>query len=166
MTLVIRHLEEEDLNAVLAIERAVFLAPWTRWMFRSEMTRKDSFFLAACLGELVVGYGGFYYVGEEGHITNMAVDPAYQGQGIGTRTMLRLVEIAQENGVKRLLLEVRVSNMAARKLYESFGFHKRGVRKKYYSEVGEDALILTVEDICSSEFETRIEKMAAKLGPE
>lgn len=157
MRLSIRPLRYEDLEAVLVIEKRVFPTAWTRWMFVSEMSVANSFFLAADLDARLVGYTGFYLVADEGHITNMAVDPAYQRRSIATRMMLRLIEVARNHGIHRLTLEVRESNLPALKMYEKFGFEAHGVRKKYYSDTNEDALILSVEDVLATDYEAKIQ---------
>ncbi|MDR2610639.1 MAG: ribosomal protein S18-alanine N-acetyltransferase [Clostridiales Family XIII bacterium] len=91
---------------------------------------------------LLVGYAGLWVVLDEGHITNVAVDPDYRRQGIAAMLLLKLLEAAREKGAKRFTLEVKRSNAAAIALYERFGFRAAGSRKGYYEEDGEDAVIM------------------------
>jgi ribosomal-protein-alanine N-acetyltransferase len=93
----------------------------------------------------IVAYGGAWMILEEGHITNIAVDEAYRGRGIGKALLAALMQYAANLGVQYLTLEVRKSNAVARGLYESFGFQPLGVRKRYYEDNGEDALLMVCD---------------------
>ena len=111
----------------------------------------------------VVGYAGLWLVLDEGHITTIAVHPDLRGQGLGELMLVRLIEIAQEMGAKRMTLEVRVSNEVAQNLYRKYTFKVEGVRRRYYSDNDEDALLMGSEPIESPEFQARFAELRAAL---
>jgi ribosomal-protein-alanine N-acetyltransferase len=134
-----------DLDAVLAIERASFVTPWSRGAFVYELKQNPvaRCWIARQSGN-VVGYLCLWEVGPEIHITNLAVHPGWRRQGVA-RTLLRtILEDARRRGLTLALLEVRPTNSEARGLYESFGFRLVGRRKGYYPDTGEDALVMEV----------------------
>ena len=97
--------------------------------------------------EIVVGYAGMWKIQDEGHITNIAVHPEFRGVHIGKALMSQLINEARSLGVNSMTLEVRKSNIIARNLYESFGFKEAGVRKGYYADNKEDAIVMWNEQI-------------------
>ena len=126
---------------IAEIERYCFSTPWTEQQIKSS---DDStvFFLAKADGK-TVGYGGMYTVLDEGYITNIGVMPDYRRKGIGAKLVKELINYSIKNSLSFLSLEVRVSNIAAIKLYDSFGFKEVGKRKNFYNKPKEDALIMT-----------------------
>lgn len=150
MDLVIEPMRVEDLDAVLAIERDSFSHPWSRQAFLYELreNRVAELWVAreagACPGE-VVGYLCLWRVADEVHVTNFAVAPARRRAGVGRWLLATLLEHYRARGVRRAALEVRVANEAARRLYEQVGFRAVGVRKGYYFDTGEDALLMEAE---------------------
>jgi [ribosomal protein S18]-alanine N-acetyltransferase len=135
-----------DVDAVHAIELATFPVPWSRQSFVDEMERNAcARYLVAEEDGAVVGYAGAWMIFEEGHVTNVAVEASRRGRGIGRALMAALMQYAANLGVAYLTLEVRRSNLTARKLYESFGFVQLGVRRRYYEDNGEDALMLVCD---------------------
>jgi len=134
---------ERELDAVLAIEERSFTNPWTREMYRSEMANEGvSFLFLARLGETAVGFCSYWRVLDELHINNLAVDPAWRHHGVGAALLEHVLSDAGRRGAARIILEVRRSNLAARRLYERFGFTVAGVRHDYYTQPVEDALVL------------------------
>jgi ribosomal-protein-alanine N-acetyltransferase len=111
----------------------------------------------------VVGYAGMICYGEEAHVTNIAVDPLHHRHKIGTRLLHDLIQNAVEMGSEAVSLEVRVSNWGAQRLYGRFGFRPVGVRKNYYQEINEDALIMWVDDILTREYQERLRRLMAEL---
>jgi ribosomal-protein-alanine N-acetyltransferase len=101
---------------------------------------------------------------DEGHITTLAVDPGFQHRRIGMRLLLALVDEARSHSVKSLALEVRVANWPAQRLYSWFGFRPVGVRKNYYAETGEDALVMWIDDVRSPEMDERLRRVRRSLG--
>ena len=140
---VYRVMTVDDIPMVQLVERKCFTTPWSRNIFVSEVTRNDNaIYLVAEVGERIVGYAGIWIILDEGHITNIAVDPAFQRQGIGQGLMDVLTMAAVKRGVVAMTLEVRVSNSGAQALYTKLGFEPNGIRKEYYQDDKEDALIM------------------------
>jgi ribosomal-protein-alanine N-acetyltransferase len=134
-----------DLDDVLVVEHLSFTLPWSKRMFEDELSNPQAHYLVLELGEHVIGYGGFWKILDEGHITNIAVHRDFRGKSYGKKLLKALLEHARNLGIHALTLEVRVSNAAAIALYEGFGFEKAGVRKRYYADNQEDALIMWLQ---------------------
>lgn len=137
----IRPMRDHDLDAVMAVEVASFHTPWTKNDFAGELVNPLALYLVAD-EDGVVGYVGSWIIFDECHITNIAVSPEARKQGIGEMLLKTLIETAEEKGVIATTLEVRPSNAPAIHLYEKYGFTVEGVRKRYYADTGEDALIM------------------------
>ena len=164
VSLRIRAMSVADLPAVHAIEHASFSTPWPDDAYRSEIeTNRLATYLVATLRDEVVVVAGIWLMVDEAHITTFAVDPAKRRRGIGERLLLTLLDVALERGAREATLEVRLSNVAARRLYEKFGFRPVGLRPRYYSDNGEDALIMTTEPLASIDMTLRIEALRAEL---
>lgn len=133
-----------DLDAVLEVEEASFTNPWTRAMYEAELGNPGvaHFRIARERTGRAVGFCSFWLVLDEIHINNLAVLPEYRSRGIGRAMLLRVLGDARALGASRALLEVRRSNEPARRLYESTGFSVAGIRKDYYSQPVEDAIVL------------------------
>ena len=131
--------------------------PWSLSLFMSELALRAtrSYYVARVRGA-VVGYSGLMLSGDDAHVTTIAVDPAWHRHGIGTRLMLNIARTARDGGTRNLTLEVRVSNKPAQALYYRFGFHPAGVRKNYYVETNEDALVMWAKDIDSAAYARRL----------
>jgi ribosomal-protein-alanine N-acetyltransferase len=158
-------LRRRHLRSVLKIESQVYPRPWTLTLFMSELNLRTSrYYIAGKVGSNLVGYAGLMYSGDEAHITNIAVDPAWQRHKIGSRLMLNLTRAAVGFGAQHLTLEVRVSNAGAQAMYGRFGFHTEGVRRNYYTESNEDALIMWVHDIDSSDYSERLERIESSIS--
>ena len=143
-----RRMTLEDVPAVHAIELKTFHPPWSYQSFVDEMTtNKCARYIVAEADGQVVGYAGAWLILEEGHITNIAVDEAYRGQGIGLQVTQALLQYAANMGVQYMTLEVRRSNLVAQSLYKKLGFLELGVRKRYYEDNGEDAFLYVCQDM-------------------
>lgn len=140
--LLIREMSMEDVDDIMEIELLSFNIPWSRDSFMTELTNKFAKYIIAKIGNRVVGYAGMWKILDEGHITNIAVHPEYRQRKIGTGLVEVLLSLAQENEISKLTLEVRQSNTSAQSLYKKFGFEAFGVRKKYYADNYEDAMIM------------------------
>jgi ribosomal-protein-alanine N-acetyltransferase len=133
----------EDLDRVVEIENRAFPTPWSRSSFEAELkSNSKAHYLVACEGEEVVGYIGAWFIFEEAHITNIAVDPHRRRRGIGDRLLTEFIEYCRSRSIKRMTLEVRKSNEVAIRLYKKHSFRTLGVRKGYYTDTGEDALLM------------------------
>ncbi len=138
------------LDDVLRIERLSFKTPWSKFAFIHEIQFERSVFRVLKVGRRIAGYGGFWLVMDEAHISNIAIHPEYRRRGLGKRLLVHLLEEAVARGASAATLEVRESNLAARKMYEGFGFRVVAVRKHYYSDENEDALVMWNGDIAAT----------------
>lgn len=160
-------MRRRHLRKVISIESRVYPRPWSASLFLSELTQRGtrSYLVARHRGE-VVGYAGMMFTGFEAHVTNIAVDPDWQGLKIGSRLLLNLVTEAIARASQRISLEVRVSNGVAQSMYERFGFEVSGTRKGYYIETNEDALIMVVHDATTTDYRLRLQRLRKELGPQ
>lgn len=141
--LIVREAEIKDISRMAELDRQCFAMPWSEEDFRKEIEENPrAFYIVAEADEQVVGYAGLWVIPDEGHITNVAVCPLHRGKKIGTAIISTLIETCELSGIKEFTLEVRKSNVAAIKLYENHGFKEAGLRKGYYLDNGEDALIM------------------------
>ena len=131
-----------DLTDVEAIERRAYRTPWSRSMFASELAKSTSICLGAFEGDQLVGYVINSRYVDAWHVMNVAVDPDLQRRGIATRLLERLFELTHDDQRRGYTLEVRVSNEDAIALYEKLGFVRQGIRRAYYTDNREDALIM------------------------
>ena len=157
-------MRRRHLRGVLRIEELANPRPWSLSLFLSELRYTESrAYLIARVGTEIVGYAGLMLVAGDGHVTNVGVDPDHRRQGIATRLMLELVRPGMEEGAEALTLEVRVSNTAAQELYRRFGFVPAGMRKNYYSDSNEDALIMWATDIDTPDYRARLDAIEQAL---
>jgi ribosomal-protein-alanine N-acetyltransferase len=158
-------MRRRHLRSVMRIEAQVYPRPWSLPLFISELNLRTSrIYYVARVNAAVAGYCGVMLVEEDAHITNIAVDPAWHRNGIATRLLLNAARQAVARHANRLTLEVRMSNAAAQDLYSKFGFEPAGVRKNYYAESREDALIMWAYGIESDEYRWRLAAIEADLG--
>lgn len=143
----IRKMAEEDLSEVCAIEQAAFSQPWREEDFRKAIKDCNNTYLVAILQDSVAGYCGYWGIAGEGDIFNIAVKEEDRGQGIGYQLLTSLINEAKSRGITSLTLEVRVSNLAARHLYEVMGFEEAGIRRNFYDKPKEDAVIMWLKSI-------------------
>jgi ribosomal-protein-alanine N-acetyltransferase len=154
----------EDLDEVQRIEQASFSTPWPSNAYQSELqTNRLASYLVARIDDRVVGYGGMWLMVDEAHITTFAVHPAWRRQRIGERLLIAFLDLARDRHAREATLEVRLSNLAARRLYEKYGFRPVGLRPRYYSDNNEDALIMTTEPLADARLRARIERLRDEL---
>jgi ribosomal-protein-alanine N-acetyltransferase len=157
-------MRRRHLRSVMRIEAQVYPRPWSLPLFMSELNLRSSrIYYVARVNGLVVGYCGLMLVEGDGHITNIAVDPAWHRHQIGTRLLLNAARQAAARDATRLTLEVRMSNRAAQELYRKFGFEAAGVRKNYYAESREDALIMWAYGLDTDAYAQRVAGIEASL---
>jgi [ribosomal protein S18]-alanine N-acetyltransferase len=156
-------MRRRHLRSVLNIEAQVYPRPWTMSLFLSELgLRATRSYFVAKVGRDVVGYAGLMVSVDEGHITTIAVDPKWHRNQIGSRLLVSVFREALARGLTALTLEVRVSNQGAQAMYRSFGFGAVGIRKGYYAETNEDALVMWARDLGTPESLERLD--AAERG--
>jgi ribosomal-protein-alanine N-acetyltransferase len=182
----------DDIPAVMAIERASFPRPWPEHAYRYELTQNPSAYfvvarlpmpdaapspspwrrLASQLGLLVaapdghpsvVGFAGMWVRVDEAHIATIATHPDWRRCGIGQRILLALLREAQRRRAQSVTLEVRVSNLPAQRLYQKYGFREVGRRRAYYQDNREDALLMTITDFVTPDYQARLDALAAAL---
>jgi ribosomal-protein-alanine N-acetyltransferase len=160
----LRPMTVADLPAVQLIERASFSTPWPPQAYRQELeTNRLAHYLVATLGAEIVAYGGVWLMVDEAHITTFAVHPRFRRRRIGERLLLALMDLSVDRHAREATLEVRLSNLAARRLYEKYGFRPVGIRPRYYSDNGEDALIMTTEPLTSVPMRDRVARLRAAV---
>ena len=143
MDLVVRQAEEKDIKPMAEMDILCFSAPWSEDSFEKEiMENRLAFYIVAEIEGRLVGYAGLWCIVDEGHITNVAVHPEFRRRGIGEVLVSVLLERTMGNGILSHTLEVRASNDPAISLYSKFGFKPAGLRKNYYEDNGEDAIIM------------------------
>ncbi len=143
----IRRMKKADIAAVYAIEMNTFAVPWPEASFHHELSENPAarYLVVESDAGDVIAYAGAWMIFEEAHITNIAVSKEWRGQGIGIALTKALIQYAANLGVQYMTLEVRKSNAVAQTMYEKLGFEKLGVRKQYYSDNGEDALLMVLQ---------------------
>ena len=139
----ITRMTRDDVPEIAELEKICFTLPWSEKSFRDEMANRLAVYFTAKDNGKCVGYAGFWNVSGEGDVTNVAVLPEYRRMGVGSSLVAEMIKTAEKLKLEMLTLEVRKSNTAAQKLYEKFGFEILGERKRYYSDNGEDAYIMT-----------------------
>lgn len=140
--LIVRQADARDVDAIARLEKVCFKDPWSKDAVREEIEDNSlAMYVVAELDKQVIGYVGIWYIGDEGHITNVAVDPNYRKLHVGSAIIHSLIDFSRKNGIRAFTLEVRVSNIAAQNLYKKFGFEEAGIRPHYYKD-NEDAMIM------------------------
>lgn len=139
----IRKMTIQDLDQIMLIEKEAFSLPWSRQAYENELKNQYATYFVLDMEGCIGAYGGIWVVFDEAHITNVAVAVKYRGSGCGKTLMKELEKSAIKKGADRILLEVRPSNLAALNMYSGLGYKATGLRKQYYSDNGEDAVIMT-----------------------
>jgi len=140
----IRRMRESDLDEILRIEKTSFLSPWSRCAFENEMRAAYAYpmVMTQAPPPPIQGYLCFWVLSDECHILNLAVHPDCRRRGVASRLIENLLDVCKAQRILACYLEVRASNEIARTLYGKFGFRRDGVRRKYYTDTGEDALVM------------------------
>jgi [ribosomal protein S18]-alanine N-acetyltransferase len=153
-----------DVQAVHEIERLSFATPWPSYAFEQELrSNRLARYLVARAGDAIVGFAGVWLMVDEAHVTTFAVHPDWRRQGIGRQLLLNLAELSIVIGARRMTLEVRASNHAAQALYRSFGFDVAGRRPRYYTDDGEDALVMTTPPLDEAAMRDQVARERARL---
>ena len=141
----IRKMREEDIVEVAKLEKDIFPDPWSERAIRETLGQTQTMLLSALDDGRLIGYLILYYVLEDGEIARIAVDPEWRRKGVASRLLKELALICADNGVNKLLLDVRESNDSARAFYERQGFVRDGIRKNYYANPTEHAILMSLE---------------------
>jgi ribosomal-protein-alanine N-acetyltransferase len=165
--MVIREMRISDLDRVIDLELDIFPSPWTDDMFIHELNQGErTLYLVAERGARLLGYIGAQLFGNEVHITNMAVDEELRGRGLGSALLINMVRRGSAGGARWLTLEVRENNRQARQFYRLFSFDEVGIRRGYYADSGEDAVIMVTGDIRHPDFRDNLDRIEASLDSE
>jgi ribosomal-protein-alanine N-acetyltransferase len=158
-------MRRRHLRSVVRIESQVYPRPWSHSLFVSELALRSSrSYVVAKVGRDVVGYAGLMMSLTDGHITTIAVDPAWHRRGVGMRMLLALAREAVARGAVALTLEVRLSNRGAQEMYKRFGFTAVGVRKGYYADTGEDALVMWAYEVSEAPYARLLDGIENAIG--
>ena len=142
----LRHMSAQDLDQVLEIETESFVEPWTRENFEQEISGLgESVLMVAVMGGRIVGYSVTWYLEDEVHLANVAVREDCRGRGIGRALVEDVMRSARDTCAGKIMLEVRESNVEARRLYETLGFRAVGIKRNYYKREGEDAVLMRLQ---------------------
>lgn len=153
-------MKRRHVRSVIRIEQQVYPRPWSTSLFLSELALGPSrTYLVARVGRAVAGYAGLMVAGDDAHITTIAVDPGWHRHGIATRLLVALARDAVVRESVALTLEVRETNVGAQDLYRRFGFSAAGVRRGYYGDAHEDAVVMWARDIQSRDYRARLDSL-------
>ena len=158
----LRLMSQEDISQVTEIDREAFPTLWPPANYQRELKNGLAHYIVACdegAGHHIMGFAGLWLLVEEAHITNIAVREKHRRQGVGERLLIAIIELAAELGANLITLEVRASNTEAQKLYARYGFVRVGLRRGYYTDNREDAVLMSVEDIKSAEARGKLEQL-------
>lgn len=145
-------MRHEDIPAIMVVERECFTSPWSDNAYRTELSNQCAEYYVAWMEGELVGYIGMWLIMDEVHITTLGVTERCRGMRVGERLLARILDAAREREAQRVTLEVRKSNYVAISLYKKYGFREAAIRKGYYSDNQEDAIIMWVDDLWSQEF--------------
>jgi ribosomal-protein-alanine N-acetyltransferase len=163
----VQAMRRRHVRSVLKIEQVVYPRPWSASLFLSELAlRSTRAYFVARIGRELVGYAGLMMTVDDGHVTTIAVDPKWHRHKIGTRLLLVLAREAIARGATSLTLEVRMTNRGAQELYRRFGFGPVGVRKNYYQEVNEDALVMWAHEVDRPAYSELLDSIERSLPSE
>jgi [ribosomal protein S18]-alanine N-acetyltransferase len=160
----VRDMNEGDLDEVLALEKQTFPSPWTEDLFLQELRKGHNvMYLVAVMGGTLLGYIGAHQFKSEIHVTNMAVDREFRRRGLGSLLLITCVRRGYDRGARWLTLEVRENNTEAQQFYRRFGFEEIGLRYGYYSETGENAVLMVTGDIYAEEYRRLIDTIESEI---
>ena len=163
--IVVERMKVEDLPAIHVIERESFSAIWPAHAYQHELEQnRSAHYIVARWGDEIVGFAGMWLLVDEAHVTTFATRGAWRRHGIGERLLLALLDLAAARGAHEATLEVRPSNVPARRLYEKYGFKVVGLRPRYYSDNNEDALIMTTDALEGRSMRERIAALRAAVA--
>ena len=161
---VVDDMTAEDIPFVASIDQRCYPMPWQTSTYATELSNPCATYLVARVGGRIVGYAGMWVIMDEAHITTLAVDPEHRGRGHAARLLLALIDRAIQSGAGRSTLEVRQGNRVARHLYRKFGFADTAVRKCYYTDNQENAIVMWAEGLRTPEFAARLDEIRRSLG--
>jgi [ribosomal protein S18]-alanine N-acetyltransferase len=160
----IEPMRRRHLRSVMRIERQAHPKPWSLGVFASELGQGEArHYVMLRVDGKVAGYGGLMFAADEAHVTNLAIAPTARRHGLGTKLLCELARESIRRQCAAMTLEVRMGNMAAQNLYRKFGFVAAGVRRNYYPETGEDALIMWLHGLQTPSVQARLKELEEGL---
>ncbi len=161
----IRQMRLDDIEYVSRLERRCYTLPWSSSAYVTEVGNSNAYYTVATLADgTIVGYCGMWVIMDELHMTTIAVDPSVRGLKIGERLLLDLIQEGIRRGAERATLEVRERNTVAHNLYAKYGFEDVAVRKNYYSDNGENAIIMWANDLTLPPYQAMLRDYEARLA--
>lgn len=148
-----------DLDEVTQIDKRCYRSPWLLSAYYTELSNRSACYLVARLDQEVIGYGGAWVIMDEVHITTLAVDPHHQGRKVGERLLLALLEEGVLLGASRATLEVRETNRIAQNLYRKYKFYEAAIRKAYYTDNGENAIVMWADNINTPAYQHHLQDL-------
>lgn len=148
----LRPMQREDVARVMEIERQCFPTPWHESAYLTEIANRSAYYVVACTATEIVGYAGMWIITDEAHITTLGVARSQRGQKIGEQLLLGLLDEARRRSARRATLEVRRGNTVAQSLYRKYGFAPAAIRRAYYTDNDEDAVVMWIDDIHTTVF--------------
>lgn len=160
----IRRMRTDDVSAVMVIEHECFTVPWRESAYLTELSNRSAYYIVACIDEEIVGYGGEWVIMDEAHITTIGVAAKHRGKKIGEQVLIALLEEAVGHKARRATLEVRESNEVAQNLYRKYGFQPAAIRRGYYTDNHENALVMWVDNLSGLAYTAKFNELKQKLG--
>ena len=160
----LRRMRPEDVPAVMVIEVECFTIPWRESAYLTELANRSAYYIVACIDSEIVGYGGQWVIMDEAHITTIGVSKRHRGRKIGERVLVALLEEAARHTARRATLEVRESNQVAQNLYRKYGFQPAAIRRGYYTDNHENALVMWVDNLSGIAYTAKFNELKQRLG--
>jgi ribosomal-protein-alanine N-acetyltransferase len=159
-------MRQEDLPRVMEIERECFPKPWSESAYLTEISNRSAYYIVGCIDSQVVGYAGVWMIMDEAHITTLGVAGTHRRQRIAEQLLIDLLDEALRRGARRATLEVRQSNEAAQALYRKYDFTPAALRRGYYTDNRENAVVMWVDNITAPEFQAGYRALKQRLARE
>lgn len=162
-TIQIRRMELQDIERIMDIEKRSFADPWSESAYITEISNTSAYYIVICVDGAIAGFAGMWVIMDEAHITTIAVDPDHRRIKLGERLLINILEESVSRGAKRATLEVRQSNTAAQNLYRKFQFKAVAMRRGYYTDNNENALIMWANEISKASYWNEINNFKNEL---
>ena len=153
----------EDVPAIMVIERECFAVPWRESAYLTEIANRSAYYIVACIDSEIVGYGGQWVIIDEAHITTLGVSKTHREQKIGEQVLVAILDEAIRHNARRATLEVRESNTAAQSLYRKYGFQPAAIRRSYYTDNQENALVMWVDNLSGLAYTAKFAELKQHL---
>lgn len=162
----IRQMRREDVPNVMEIERECFPTPWHESAYLTEIVNRSAYYVVACIDSRIVGYAGMWVIVDEAHITTIGVTRASRGLKIGEQLLVALLDEAMNRHAHRATLEVRQGNEVAQKLYRKYGFIPAAIRRGYYTDNQENAIVMWIDNMASDPFTKQYAALKQQIAAE